>query len=105
MWYAVWRKSEGTKKGKRRARTMKMQITVTITNEDESAVTKPTNATVSIPEIEEYSGLGVFDEVFERYEQGVAEARNGVVEEATEKYLSAVSKKKHSRSKMCKEEN
>jgi hypothetical protein len=84
---------------------MKMQITVAITNEDESALTEPTNVTVNIPEVEDYSGPGVFDDVFERYEQGVIEARNGVVEEATEKYLSAVSKKKHSRSGMCKEEN
>lgn len=84
---------------------MEMRITVTITNKDESALTEPTNVTVSIPEIEDYSSPGVFDEIFEQYEQGVVTARNGVVEEATEKYLSAVSKKKHSRSGMCKEEN
>lgn len=84
---------------------MEMQITVTITNKDESALTEPTNVTVSIPEVEEYSSPGVFDEVFEQYEQDVITARNGVVEEATEKYLSAVSKKKHSRRGMCKEEN
>lgn len=84
---------------------MEMQITVTITNKDESALTEPTNVTVSIPDVEDYSSPGVFDEVFEQYEQDVVTARNGVVEEATEKYLSAVSKKKHSRSGMCKEEN
>ena len=84
---------------------MKMQITVAITNEDESALTEPTNVTVNIPEVEDYSGPGVFDDVFERYEQGVIEARNGVVGEATEKYLSTVGKKKPSRRQNGKEES
>lgn len=70
-----------------------MQITVTITNEDESALTEPTTTILNIPEVEEYKGPEVFDQVFYQYEQAVLEARNGVVEEATEKYLSAVGKK------------
>ena len=74
-------------------------------NEDGSALTEPTTMEVNIPEVEDFTGPEVFDQVFDQYEQEVLEARNGVVEEATEKYLSAVGKKKHSRSGMCKEEN
>jgi hypothetical protein len=72
---------------------MKMRIIVTIENEDESEVTEPTTVVVPIPEVEAFTGPGVFDEVFDHYERGVLEARNGVVEEATQKYLSEVAKK------------
>ena len=48
---------------------------------------------VSVPEVEAFTGPEVFDQVFEQYERKVLEARNGVVEEATGKYLSAVGKK------------
>ena len=72
---------------------MKMRITVTIENEDESAFTEPTTTEVSIPEVEAFTGPKAFDQVFNQYERGVLEARNGVVEEATGKYLSAVGKK------------
>jgi hypothetical protein len=72
---------------------MKMRIIVTIENEDESEVTEPTSVVVPIPEVEAFTGPRVFDEVFDQYERGVLEARNGVVEEATEKYLSEVAKK------------
>ena len=84
---------------------MKMRISVTIENEDESAFTEPTTMEVSIPGVEAFTGPEVFDEVFDQYERKVLETRNGVVEEATGKYLSAVGKKKRSRSWMCKEEN
>ena len=84
---------------------MKMRITVTIENEDESAFTEPTTTEVSIPEVEAFTGPKAFDQVFNQYERGVLEARNGVVEEATGKYLSAVGEKKRSRNWMCKEEN
>ena len=73
---------------------MKMRMIVSIENEDESEVMEPTTVVVPIPEMEAFTGPEVFDEVFERYERGVLEARNGVVEEATEKYLSEVAKKK-----------
>ena len=46
---------------------MKMRIQVTIENEDESAL------------VEAFTGPEVFDQVFERYEREVIEARNGVV--------------------------
>jgi hypothetical protein len=72
---------------------MKMKITVTIHNEDGSEVTEPTTREVGIPGIEAFTGPGVFDQVFNQYERGVLETRNGVVEEATEKYLSEVAKK------------
>ncbi len=72
---------------------MKMQIAVNIKNEDGSELTEPTTIEVDIPEIEAFTGPKVFDEVFHQYERRVLEARNGVVEEATEKYLSEVAKK------------
>ncbi|HEY4037077.1 MAG TPA: hypothetical protein VGL94_24235 [Ktedonobacteraceae bacterium] len=84
---------------------MKMQITVNIKNEDNSELTEPTTIEVDVPEVEAFTGPEVFDEVFDHYERGVLEARNGVVEKATEKYLSAVAKKKRSQSSICKEEN
>ncbi len=72
---------------------MKMQIIVNIKNEDDSELTEPTTIEVDIPEVEAFTGPEVFDEVFDHYERGVIEARNGIVEKATEKYLSAVAKK------------
>ncbi len=76
---------------------MKMRILVTIENEDESEITEPTTVVVAIPEIEAFTGPDVFDQVFDQYERRVLEARNGVVEQATQKYLSEVAKKKSSR--------
>src|SRR2546429_9368222 len=78
---------------KRRDIEMKMRITVNIEKEDGSELTEPTTIEVDIPEIEAFTSPRVFDEIFDRYERGVLEARNGVVEEATEKYLSEVAKK------------
>lgn len=72
---------------------MKMRITVNIEKEDGSELTGPTAMEVDIPEIESFTGPKVFDEVFNQYERRVLEARNEVVEEATEKYLSEVAKK------------
>ena len=82
---------------------MKMQITVNIKNEDNSELTESTTIEVEIPEIEAFTGPKAFDQVFNQYERGVLEARNGVVEEATEKYLSEVAQKKPNRSLMYKE--
>ena len=84
---------------------MKMQISVNIKNEDSSELTEATTVEVNIPEVEAFTGPKVFDEIFDKYERGVIKARNGVVEEATEKYLSEVAKKKLSRRKNGKEEN
>jgi hypothetical protein len=84
---------------------MKMQIIVKMKNEDGSELTEPTTMEVNIPEVEAFTGPEVFDQVFQQYEQEVLGARNGVIKEATEKYLRAVGKKKHHRRGMCKEEN
>lgn len=83
---------------------MKMRISVTIENEDGSAFADPTTVEVGVPEVEAFTSPQVFDQVFDQYERGVLEARNEVVEAATEKYLSAVGKKKRSRSGKCKGE-
>jgi len=56
---------------------------------------------ISIPEVEAFTGPGVFDEMFDQYERKVLEARNEVIGETTGKYLSAVAKKKPV---VCKEE-
>src|SRR5437660_12629802 len=81
---------------KRRDIKMKMRILVTIENEDESELTEPTTIEVNIPEFEAFTGPEVFGEVFDQYEREVLKARNGVVEEAIGKYLSAVAKKTQS---------
>jgi hypothetical protein len=86
--------SEGRVKTKGEPRSMKMRISVTIENEDGSAFADPTTVEVGVPEVEAFTSPQVFDQVFDQYERGVLEARNEVVEEATEKYLSAVGKKK-----------
>lgn len=84
---------------------MKMQIIVNIKNEDGSALTESTTVEVNIPEVEAFTGPKEFDRIFDQYEREVLKARNGVVEEATEKYLSEVAKKKLSRRQNGKEEN
>ncbi len=73
---------------------MKMQIIVNIKKEDDSKLTESTTVEVNIPDIESFTCPKAFDEVFDQYERKVLKARNGVVEEATEKYLSEVAKKK-----------
>lgn len=72
---------------------MKMRISVTIEKEDGSAFVDPTTVEVAVPEVEAFTSPQVFDQVFYQYEQAVIDARNGVVEEATKNYLSAVGKK------------
>jgi len=81
-----------------------MRISVAIENEDGSAFADPTTIEVSVPEVEAFTSPKVFDQVFDQYERKVLEARNDVVEEATEKYLSAVGEKKRSRSERAGEE-
>jgi hypothetical protein len=76
---------------------MKMRILVTIENEDESAVTEATSVVIPIPEVEAFTGPEVFDQVFDQYERRVLEARKRVIEQATQKYLREVAKKKASR--------
>ena len=84
---------------------MKMRISVSIENEDESAFTESTTREFSIPGVEAFTGPEVFDQVFEQYEREALEARNDVMKEATEKYVSEVGKKKRSRRQSDKQEN
>jgi len=72
---------------------MKMQITVTLKEEDGSELTDPTIVEVKVPAVEAFVGPEVFDDVFYEYEQSVLEARNVAIGGATQKYLSAVAKK------------
>jgi hypothetical protein len=83
----------GKNQEQRRMVKVKMRISVTIENEDGSAFVDPTTIEVGVPEVESFTSPQVFDQVFYQYEQAVIDARNGVVEEATENYLSAVGKK------------
>lgn len=83
---------------------MKMRLSVSIENEDGSAFADLTTVEICVPEVEAFTSPHVFDQIFDQYEQAVLEARNGVVEEATEKYLSAVGKKKRSQSERLTEE-
>jgi hypothetical protein len=73
--------------------TMKMRIRVTLHNEDESEATEGTTMEVDVPDFEAFTGPGTFGKVFDQYEQKALEARNGVMEAATEKYLGKMAKK------------
>ena len=84
---------------------MKMRISVTIENEDGSALTEPATRELSIPGVEAFTGPEVFDQVFDQYEREALEARNSVMKEASEKYVSAVGKKKRSWRHSDKQEN
>jgi len=72
---------------------MKMRIRVTLHDEDESEVTEATTMEVQVPDFEAFTGPDTFGEVFDQYERKVLEARNEVVEVATEKYLGRMVKK------------
>ena len=75
---------------------MKMRIRVTLHDEDEEPVTEATTMEVQVPDFEAFTGPDTFGKVFDQYERKVLEARNDVVEAATEKYLGAMAKKKPS---------
>ena len=72
---------------------MKMRIRVTLHDEDESEVTEATSMEVQIPDFEAFTGPDTFGEVFDQYERTALEARNGVMEAVTEKYLNELAKK------------
>ena len=84
---------------------MKMQIIVKMKNEDGSELTEPTTMEVNIPGVEAFTGPEVFGQVFDQYEREALEARNSVMKEASEKYVSEVGKKKRSRRQSDKQEN
>ena len=72
---------------------MKMRIRVTLHDEDESEVTEATAMEVEVPDFEAFTGPDTFGEIFDQYEQTALEARNGVMEAVTEKYLGTMAKK------------
>ena len=72
---------------------MKMRIRVTLHDEDESEVTEATTMEVEVPDFEAFTGPDTFGETFDQYEQTALEARNGVMEAVTEKYLNELAKK------------
>lgn len=84
---------------------MKMRIRVTLHDEDESEVTEATTMEVQVPDFEAFTGPETFGEVFDQYERKVLEARNEVVETATEKYLGGMVKKNTVRSRESEREN
>jgi hypothetical protein len=67
-------------------------------------VAESTKIEVDVPNFESFTGPEKFGEVFDQYERRVLEARNAVVEAATERYLSELAKKKHSQSQRRREE-
>ena len=84
---------------------MKMRIRVTLHNEDDSEATEATTMEVEVPDFEAFTGPDTFGEVFDQYERKVLEARNEVVETATEKYLGGMVKKNTVRSRDTRRKN
>jgi hypothetical protein len=78
---------------------MKMRITVNIENDDNTEVVGLTAVELDIPDFEAFTGPDKFGQVFDQYERKVLEARNDVMKEATEKYLSELAKKNTIRDK------
>ena len=76
---------------------MKMRIKVTLHDEDESEVTEATTLEVDVPDFEAFTGPDTFGETYHQYEQTALEARNGVMEAVTEKYVSGLVKKNSGR--------
>jgi len=96
MCYASGRR-EKNRFDNRRAITMKMRIKVTLHDEDESEVTEATTLEVDVPDFEAFTGPDTFGETFHQYEQTALEARNGVMEAVTEKYVGGLVKKNSGR--------
>ena len=84
---------------------MKMRIKVTMHDEDESEVTEATTLEVEVPNFEAFTGPDTFGEVFDQYEQTALEARNGVMEAVTEKYLGGLAKKNSVRDRGTRRKN
>jgi len=72
---------------------MKIQMIVNIKNDDGTFGAESTAIEVDVPNYEAFTGPEQFGEVFDQYERKVLEARNAVVESATENYLSEMEKK------------
>ena len=65
-------------------------------NTDGTSAVERTTIDVDVPDFEEFTGPDTFGAVFDQYERKVLKARNKAIEEATERYLSELAKKKHS---------
>src|SRR6266550_2886882 len=75
---------------------MKIRMIVNIKNDDGTIGAESTAIEVEVPNYEAFTGPENFGEVFDQYEREVLEARNEVVEAATEKYLGGMVKKTQS---------
>jgi len=84
---------------------MKIQMIVHIKNEDGTLGADSTAIEVDVPNYEAFTGPENFGEVFDQYERKVLEARNEVVEVASEKYLGGMVKKNTVRSRETKWKN
>jgi len=80
-------------RNKRRASTVKMQITIAIKSKDGSEEVVPTVVEVDVPDFEAFTGPDKFGEIFDQYEQEALQARNAAMELATEHYLGELAKK------------
>jgi len=84
---------------------MKIQMIVHVKNDDGTLGAESTAIEVDVPNYEAFTGPEQFGEVFDQYEQKVLEARNEVIEVATEKYLSGMVKKKAGRDRGTRRKN
>jgi hypothetical protein len=84
---------------------MKIQMIVHIKNDDGTFEAESTAIEVDVPNDEAFTGPENFGEVFDQYERKVLEARNEVVEGATEKYLDRMVKKNTVRGRDTRRKN
>jgi hypothetical protein len=84
---------------------MKIQMIVHMKNDDGTFEAESTAIEVDVPNYEAFTGPENFGEVFDQYERKVLEARNEVVEAASEKYLGVMVKKNTVRSRDTRRKN
>jgi len=84
---------------------MKIQMIVHIKNDDGTFGAESTAIEVEVPNYEAFTGPENFGEIFDQYERKVLEARNEVVEAASEKYLGEMVKKNTVRGRDTRREN
>jgi hypothetical protein len=89
---------------KRRKIPMKMQIKIDIKNDDGTVGAEETVIEVDVPNFEAFTGPANFGVTFDEYEREVLKARNEAIASATEKYLSAMAKKKHHHGQISEKE-
>jgi hypothetical protein len=84
---------------------MKIQMIVHIKNDDGTFGAESTAIEVEVPNYEAFTGPENFGEIFDQYERKVLEARNEVVEAASEMYLGGMVKKNTVRGRDTRREN